>query len=68
MKRHNDGLDATLEELKLHGYVPVVTRDRHWKVKCPGLPPITISVTANDPMAVRHAKRTVRKIIAQNTR
>ncbi len=68
MARNDESLTVTVQELKLAGYVPIVTRSKHWKIKCDGLPPITVSVSASDPMAVHMARRTVRKIIARNRR
>jgi hypothetical protein len=68
MARNDESLAVTVHELKLAGFVPVVSRSKHWKIKCDGLPPITVSVSASDPMAVHMARRTVRKIMAQNRR
>ena len=68
-RRNDESLNVTLAELRLAGYTnPVIVRNNHWKIKVDGLPPITVSVTASDPMAVYMARRTVRKIIAQNRR
>lgn len=68
MARNDESLEVTLAELRAAGFVPVVTRCRHWKIKCVGLPPITVSVSASDPYASHAARRTVRKIIVQNRR
>lgn len=66
--RNDESLAVTIAELKAAGYSPVVIRNKHWKIKCDGLPPITVSVSASDPMAVHMARRTVRKVLAQNRR
>lgn len=70
VSRKSEPLDVTIAELKAAGFDPVVIRNGggHWKVKCVGLPPISVSVSAGDVMAVHMARRTVRKILAQNTR
>ena len=65
MIRNSEPLEATLAELKAAGFAPVICRGKHWKVKCDGLPPITVSVSSSDPMAVHMARRTVKKIIAR---
>lgn len=67
MSRKDEALGVTLAELKAAGFVPNVQRNGggHWKVKCVGLPPITVSVSSSDANACHMARRTVRKILAQ---
>lgn len=68
MDRRGEPLHVTLEELKARGFEPVVTKGKHWKVKCAGLPLIIVSGTSNDPYAANAALKFVRRVIAQNTR
>jgi hypothetical protein len=70
MARQNEPLEATLDELRKAGFVPVEMHKRggHWKIKCNGLPPITCSATAGDINAANQARRTTRRILAQNLR
>lgn len=66
--RNSLALQVTLDELAAAGFSPVVKRNGggHWKVKCDGLPPISVSVSSNDPNAYHMARRTVRKVLAAN--
>lgn len=65
----NEALEATLSVLRDEGFTPcIILYGKHLKVKCNGLPPIAVSRSASDVNAVRQARRTVRKIIAQNPR
>lgn len=70
MSKHQTGpLDVTVEELMAAGFTPVATcKGKHWKIKCDGLPPITVSITPSCVHASNQARRVVRRIIAQNRR
>ena len=63
----SETLVATLEELRKAGFVPTYEHGgKHIKIRAEGLPPITVSASASDCYAAKQARRTVRKIIAQN--
>lgn len=70
MPKRIETLEITLAILKGAGYVPTFQRSggNHYKIRCEGLPPICVSSTSSDRNAVHQARRTVQRIIAQNTR
>ncbi len=65
----NEPLEATIDELRKAGYSPTWQQGRkHFKVRAAGLPAIAVGCSSSDCNAAKQARRTVRRIIAQNRR